>query len=203
MLYDEGCRFCTAVAGALAARGLAVAAIGSPAGDTWLRDLDHRDRYAAFHAIDGAGRRRSGGAAVPLVLEPCPVAGYPRPATDAVRRLRVVTQRALSAAVAGRRSRTRPLTRSRPRSRQSSSAPPAGSAVCASTRPRCSAGVFGESSGSSSERRRRRPPRSRARRRRACRRPARTGRTACRRAPATRPGRGSRGRTRRARAPPD
>ena len=72
MLYDEGCRFCTAVAGALAARGLAVAAIGSPAGDTWLRDLDHRDRYAAFHAIDGAGRRRSGGTAVPLVLEALP-----------------------------------------------------------------------------------------------------------------------------------
>ena len=72
MLYDEGCRFCTAVAGALAARGLAVAAIGSPAGNTWLRDLDHGDRYAAFHAIDGAGRRRSGGAAVPLVLEALP-----------------------------------------------------------------------------------------------------------------------------------
>ena len=72
MLYDEGCRFCTAVAAALAARGLAVAAIGSPAGDTWLRDLDHGDRYAAFHAIDGAGRRRSGGTAVPLVLEALP-----------------------------------------------------------------------------------------------------------------------------------
>ena len=72
MLYDEGCRFCTAVAGALAARGLAGAAIGSPAGDTWLRDRDRRDRYAAFHAIDGAGRRRSGGAAVPLVLEAVP-----------------------------------------------------------------------------------------------------------------------------------
>ena len=72
MLYDEGCRFCTAVAAALAARGLAVAAIGSPAGDTWLRDLAHRDRYAAVHAVDGAGRRRSGGAAVPLVLEALP-----------------------------------------------------------------------------------------------------------------------------------
>ena len=72
MLYDEGCRFCTAVAEALAARGLVVAAIGSPAGDTWLRDLAHHDRYAAFHAVDGAGRRRSGGAAVPLVLDALP-----------------------------------------------------------------------------------------------------------------------------------
>ena len=75
MLYDEGCRFCTAAADALAARGLRVAPIGSPVGDTWLRDLDREARYSAFHAVDAAGRRRSGGAAVPVVLDALPGGG--------------------------------------------------------------------------------------------------------------------------------
>jgi predicted DCC family thiol-disulfide oxidoreductase YuxK len=75
VLYDEGCRFCTAAAGALAARGLRVAPIGSPVGATWLRDLDREARYAAFHAVDAAGRRRSGGAAVPIVLDALPRGG--------------------------------------------------------------------------------------------------------------------------------
>ena len=77
MLYDEGCRFCTEVARALEARGLRVATIGSPAGDLWLRDLDRSARYSAFHAVDGAGRRRSGGDAVPLVLDALPGGGAP------------------------------------------------------------------------------------------------------------------------------
>ena len=72
VLYDEGCRFCTAAADALAVRGLRVAPIGSPLGATWLRDLDREARYAAFHAVDAAGRRRSGGAAVPVVLDALP-----------------------------------------------------------------------------------------------------------------------------------
>jgi predicted DCC family thiol-disulfide oxidoreductase YuxK len=72
VLYDEGCRFCTTMAEALAARGVRVAAIGSPVGETWLRDLDREARYAAFHAVDAVGRRRSGGAAVPLVLDALP-----------------------------------------------------------------------------------------------------------------------------------
>ena len=67
VLYDEGCRFCTAMAGALAARGrrrrgdrLAPRATRRSATSTT------GDRYAAFHAVDGAGptplgrRRRAG-----------------------------------------------------------------------------------------------------------------------------------------------
>ena len=75
MLYDEGCRFCAAAADVLAARGLRVAPIGSPLGETWLRDLDRGARYAAFHAVDAEGRRCSGGAAVPVVLDALPRGG--------------------------------------------------------------------------------------------------------------------------------
>ncbi len=72
VLYDEDCGICAAFARALERRGLRVAPIGSPVGGTWLRDLSPPARYAAFHAIDGRGRRRSGGAAVPLVLRALP-----------------------------------------------------------------------------------------------------------------------------------
>jgi predicted DCC family thiol-disulfide oxidoreductase YuxK len=72
VLYDEDCGICAAFARALEKRGVRVAPIGSPAGDTWLRDLSRPARYAAFHVIDGRGRRRSGGAAVPLVLPALP-----------------------------------------------------------------------------------------------------------------------------------
>ncbi|HET9287332.1 MAG TPA: DCC1-like thiol-disulfide oxidoreductase family protein [Gaiella sp.] len=72
VLYDEDCGICAAFARALARRGLRVAPIGSPIGDTWLRDLSLPARYEAFHAIDGRGRRRSAGAAVPPVLRVLP-----------------------------------------------------------------------------------------------------------------------------------
>jgi predicted DCC family thiol-disulfide oxidoreductase YuxK len=72
VLYDQDCGICAAFARALEMRGLRIAPIGSPAGDTWLRDLSPPDRYAAFHAIDRRGRRRSGAAAVPLVLRVLP-----------------------------------------------------------------------------------------------------------------------------------
>src|SRR5215510_11577616 len=68
VLFDEGCGICTRFANHLAASGVAVAPIGSRAGDHWLRDLSDADRYRAFHAIDEHGRRRTGPAAVPLVL---------------------------------------------------------------------------------------------------------------------------------------
>ena len=69
VLYDEACGICAAFARWLERRGVKTAPIGSAEGSTWLRDLEHRQRYAVFHAIDERGRRRSGGEAVPLVLE--------------------------------------------------------------------------------------------------------------------------------------
>ncbi|HKY25802.1 MAG TPA: DCC1-like thiol-disulfide oxidoreductase family protein [Gaiella sp.] len=125
VLYDEGCGLCTTFASRLAAHDVAVAPIGSPAGDHWLRDLGAHERYAAFHAIDAAGRRRSGGAAVPLVLE---ARGHhtaarfaralPR-STDAVYRLVARRRGALSrlagasACAVGRRGEVRRASRAR------------------------------------------------------------------------------------------
>jgi predicted DCC family thiol-disulfide oxidoreductase YuxK len=125
VLYDEDCGLCRSFASRLAAHGIAVAPIGSPAGNHWLRDLGAHERYAAFHAIDAAGRRRSGGAAVPLVLE---ARGHhasarlaralPR-STDAVYRLVARHRRALSRLVGasvcavGRRGEVRRASRAR------------------------------------------------------------------------------------------
>jgi len=75
VLYDEDCRFCTSAAEALARWGVPVAPIGSPLGEEWLRDLDRPARYAEFHAVDRAGRRFSGGEALPLVLVALPGGG--------------------------------------------------------------------------------------------------------------------------------
>lgn len=72
VLYDEGCDACNTLASWIERRGVRVAPIGSAAGDTWLRDLDERGRYAAVHAVDGEGRRYTGGAAVPVVLSALP-----------------------------------------------------------------------------------------------------------------------------------
>jgi predicted DCC family thiol-disulfide oxidoreductase YuxK len=77
VLYDEDCRLCRATAGMLERRGVTVAGIGSDSGARWLRDLDPRARYAEFHAVDRVGRRRSGGDAVPLVLEALPYGRLP------------------------------------------------------------------------------------------------------------------------------
>jgi predicted DCC family thiol-disulfide oxidoreductase YuxK len=72
VLYDEGCGACTSIASLLARRGVRVAPIGSATGDLWLRDLDRERRYAAVHAVDGDGRRHTGGAAVAVVLSALP-----------------------------------------------------------------------------------------------------------------------------------
>jgi len=75
VLYDEACGMCTALAEWLAERAdgrLSVAAIGSPTGEVLLRDLERDERYASVHVVDGAGRRCSGGAAVPVVLAALP-----------------------------------------------------------------------------------------------------------------------------------
>ncbi len=74
MLYDEGCDFCSRLARWLAsrARTVDVQPIGSPAGAILLRDLDVSERYAAVHAVDELGRRRTGGAAVPPILASLP-----------------------------------------------------------------------------------------------------------------------------------
>ena len=68
VLYDEGCGFCSGLAARLRLReGIEAAAIGSNTGALLLRDLDAGERYAAFHVVDRLGRRRSGGAALPLL----------------------------------------------------------------------------------------------------------------------------------------
>ena len=87
VLYDEACGMCTALAQWLAERtegDLAVAAIGSPTGDSLLRDLTPGERYARVHVVDGTGRRFSGGAAVPLVVAALP---HGRPVAWLARRL--------------------------------------------------------------------------------------------------------------------
>ncbi len=70
VLYDEACGVCTAIATWLAEHGdrLVTAPIGSDLGDRLLRDLARVERYATVHVVDPAGRRFSGGAAVPVVL---------------------------------------------------------------------------------------------------------------------------------------
>jgi predicted DCC family thiol-disulfide oxidoreductase YuxK len=68
VLYDEGCGFCTRLAAWLERRdGIDAAAIGSETGARLLRDLPPVERYAELHVVDAIGRRRSGGAALPLL----------------------------------------------------------------------------------------------------------------------------------------
>jgi len=78
VLYDEGCTICTRLAARLARHdGVHAVPIGSVDGDLELRDLTATGRYAAFHAVDSRGRRRTGGAAVPLVLRALPGGAVP------------------------------------------------------------------------------------------------------------------------------
>jgi len=76
VLYDEGCVFCTRLALHLARRpGIEAEPIGSTTGARLLRDLTPAERYAAVHVVDGLGRRRTGGAALPPLLEKLPGGG--------------------------------------------------------------------------------------------------------------------------------
>ena len=69
LLYDEGCAFCTWVAGPFrSVDGGVVEPIGSERGDELLADLAHEERYASVHVVDAAGRRRSGAEALPPLL---------------------------------------------------------------------------------------------------------------------------------------
>jgi predicted DCC family thiol-disulfide oxidoreductase YuxK len=76
LLYDEGCAFCTRLALRLARLpGIAVEPIGSATGSRLLRDLTPAERYAAVHVVDALGRRRTGGAALPPLLDKLPGGG--------------------------------------------------------------------------------------------------------------------------------
>jgi predicted DCC family thiol-disulfide oxidoreductase YuxK len=69
LLYDEGCAFCTWVAGLFrSTEGVLVAPIGSERGGELLGDLTHEERYASVHVVGADGRRRSGGEALPPLL---------------------------------------------------------------------------------------------------------------------------------------
>jgi predicted DCC family thiol-disulfide oxidoreductase YuxK len=84
VLYDEGCGFCTRLASWLARRpGNEAEPIGSETGSLLLRDLTPRERYAAVHVVDPRGRRRSGGAALPLLLRTLPGGSLPAAAATA------------------------------------------------------------------------------------------------------------------------
>jgi predicted DCC family thiol-disulfide oxidoreductase YuxK len=76
VLYDRDCGLCRWIVAKLLAwdrRGrLRAVAIQSPEGQTLLADLPPEERLAAAHAIDGAGRRYSGGAAAPPILRELP-----------------------------------------------------------------------------------------------------------------------------------
>lgn len=164
VLYDEACGVCTALAAWLVGQGdgLVVAPIGSHLGDRLLRDLPTGERYATVHAVDSAGRRFSGGNAVPVVLGAMRgwghAAALARCSPLATRlgyrilaRRRGAFSRLLHLAAreksrAGRRLAHRRLGRT---TRQSSAAPSVASAAIASTLARCSAGVLNESAGRS------------------------------------------------------
>jgi predicted DCC family thiol-disulfide oxidoreductase YuxK len=84
VLYDEGCGLCSRLAAMLARRpGLRAAAIGSPEGALLLRDLAPRQRYDAVHVVDACGRRRTGGAALPIVFRALPGGRFPAAALAA------------------------------------------------------------------------------------------------------------------------
>ena len=75
VLYDERCGFCTAVADWLVQRGegaLRAAPIGSPLGDTALRDVPAEFRYETVHVVDGRGRRWSGADSLPVLAAATP-----------------------------------------------------------------------------------------------------------------------------------
>jgi predicted DCC family thiol-disulfide oxidoreductase YuxK len=104
VLVDEDCGVCTRTGRWLARHeGLLVESIGSATGARLLRDLTPAERYAAVHAVDGDGRRSSGGAALQLIVRRLPggrgpaalAARLPR-LTDAAYGLVVRNRRALS-----------------------------------------------------------------------------------------------------------
>ncbi len=73
VLYDEGCGFCTAVAGRLAKRdGIVAAEIGSATGDDALHGLSRDERYSSFHVVDGSGQVSSAGDALTVLLGALP-----------------------------------------------------------------------------------------------------------------------------------
>jgi predicted DCC family thiol-disulfide oxidoreductase YuxK len=73
VLYDEDCGFCTWLAASLTRRrGLVAVAIGSETGARLLRDLPRQRRYDSVHVVDVQGRRRSGAAALPILLHAFP-----------------------------------------------------------------------------------------------------------------------------------
>jgi predicted DCC family thiol-disulfide oxidoreductase YuxK len=84
VLYDEDCGFCTWLAARLARRGeLNAVAIGSVTGARLLRDLPRERRYDSVHVVDPRGRRRSGAAALPTLLDALPRLAWASSIVDA------------------------------------------------------------------------------------------------------------------------
>ena len=90
VLYDGDCGFCKWLLALLLRRDragrLRPIALQSPAAEDLLSDLDAEQRLASWHLISPAGERRSGGAALPTLLEllpggrplAAPLARFPR-----------------------------------------------------------------------------------------------------------------------------
>jgi predicted DCC family thiol-disulfide oxidoreductase YuxK len=76
VLYDGDCGFCKWLLALLLRRDRAArlrpVALQSPAAENLLSDLDAEQRLASWHLISPAGERRSGGAALPTLLELLP-----------------------------------------------------------------------------------------------------------------------------------
>jgi predicted DCC family thiol-disulfide oxidoreductase YuxK len=76
LFYDAGCGVCAWIAlrAMRAARPgtLRVASIDSPEADAHLGHLSDTDRWASWHLLSEDGRLRSGGAALPALLERLP-----------------------------------------------------------------------------------------------------------------------------------
>jgi predicted DCC family thiol-disulfide oxidoreductase YuxK len=84
VLFDEGCGFCTRLAGWLEQRPMiAVEPIGSPTGARLLRDLPPERRYDTVHVVDGRGRRFSGAEALPPLLCTLPGLAWAAPIAEA------------------------------------------------------------------------------------------------------------------------
>jgi predicted DCC family thiol-disulfide oxidoreductase YuxK len=87
LLFDERCGVCIWIVSVIlrhASAQLHTAGIGSATGEQWLGDLPAEERWKSWHAIDSAGRRHSGGAALPVLLGTMPGGQIPATLTAAL-----------------------------------------------------------------------------------------------------------------------
>lgn len=88
LIYDGACGFCKWTAALLLdwdrAGRLRPLALGTPEADALLHELTPAERAASFHLVSPAGERRSGGEALPAVLDLLPAGFIPARALAAL-----------------------------------------------------------------------------------------------------------------------